>query len=415
MSNRTRYLLFRLLYFVVQMPIGIAVPFFVLYLRNEMHFDARQISLITGITGVTIILFQQVWGYVADLAVSRRKLLVFNSLGAGIAFYAIGASSTLGQVFVLTFIYSILATPILQFVNGFLFTFPDGPSRFGGVRAYASLGFIVANLVTGIIADHWTHGRLHFLFPAFWACSAAAGLIVLLIPGNAAAPKKHHTFLEVQAHFLGKPEVAIFLGGTFFYQAAHSLSYAYQSFVMQDMGADMRMVSISYIIGPLLEIPVFFAANFILKRFGEVRLMIFAALVQACRWMLVWAARTPEDVILVSISHCITFGVFYACAVSFMNRHAGEHFKASAQTMYALVYLGFAGVFGNYVGGQVISGGALAGAMNYFVNSILHLPDRGGIRNLYVFCSAMAAISALIFLVLLMKEKRLVRAPAAKI
>ena len=208
-----------------------------------------------------------------------------------------------------------------------------------------------------------------------------------------------------------QPSVVLFLLMTFFYQAGHSLSYSLQALLMAGLGADNRMIAASYSLAALLEIPVFFAANRLIRRFGETRLMAVAALVQTVRWILVWAASAAGQIVLISAMHAVTFGVFFACAVSYMNTLAGRYYKASAQTLFALVYFGLASFTGNLAGGQVMHGGILASAVSNAVRAT-GLPDRGDLPNLYLFSALLAAVAFLLALVHLVVVRRSQRNPA---
>ena len=68
-----------------------------------------------------------------------------------------------------------------------------------------------------------------------------------------------------------------------------------------------------------------------------------------------------------------------------MNKYAGKHLKASAQTMFGFVYFGLAGMLGNIVGGQIVE--------------IL------GLRTLYLF----AVLGACIAMAILFKLKKEMR------
>lgn len=388
------------------MPSGIILPYYFLFLRDEAGLDARQISYLTGISGLTIILFQQFWGYMGDVVVPKKYLIVFNSLVSSFCFFLISRQHSFWIIAVLAFAQQAASTPLQQLFHGYLFMHEGSERHFGRLRAWGSLGFIAANTGIAFVADRITGGKLGFIFPFFVIVTMSFCLLFLPMPDRRTEHAVRPTFLQVQGFFLGRPQVALFLAVVFFYQAAHGLSYTFQSFLMREMGADMRVVSLSYSLAAFLELPVFFALNRLIGRWGETRLILFAAFVQALRWLLIWGAATPGQIIAISALHCITFGLFYAAAVSYMNRQAGVALKASAQAIFALVYFGFAAVVGNVAGGQVTSGGVLADAMTWFVTQVLHMPDRGGLRNLYIFCSALALISAGLCMLLIKREGR---------
>lgn len=174
------------------------------------------------------------------------------------------------------------------------------------------------------------------------------------------------------------------------------------------MGADRSTVAFSYSLAALLELPVFYLATRFIGRFGAPKLILGCAMLQSVRWLLVWASTTPGQLIVISLIHCLTFGLFYAAAVTYMNSHAGP-LKASAQTMFALIFHGLAGVVGNVVGGQALSGGFLSPVSRFFATRVLGLPNRGDLPNLYLVCSAVAAVSVLLSIALI----RVDRQPAA--
>lgn len=407
MPDRRRYRLFRLVFFAMQLPVGIAFPYYLLHLRKEVGLSAQQLSYVTVVGGLTMVCFQQVWGYVADCLVSKKLLILMTSTMAGIAFLFAGKVTSFGAVLGTAFFFYLFSTPIQQLLIGFLFTHEGSSRRFGTLRGYASFGFVVANLGVAYVADKVTGGSLEFVFPLLAVVYSASAVLLVLIPEK---PFERHDrrpgFLEVQRFFFSRPAVALFLLLTFVYQVAHSFSFVVQSFVMSDMGADKRLVALSYSAAAILEIPVFFSANYFIRRFGEVRLLMFASLVQALRWGLVWMAGTPGQIIAISLLHCITFGLFFAAGVSFINRHAGLHYKASAQTMLAFVYSGLAPVVGNLVGGQVAGNALIVGLVHRVLQGWLGLPERTALQNLYVFCALLAVVPVFIGIRLIALERQ---------
>jgi PPP family 3-phenylpropionic acid transporter len=405
MSDNRRYLIFRLVFFFIQMPVAVLMPYFFLHLREVAGMTIPQISYVSMVTGVAILLTQQGWGYLADVHISKRRLIWINSLLASLVFLAIAPFRSFGAILVGFFIYQILNTPIVQLLHGFLFIHPNSHHRFGLLRAWGSLGFVVANIGIGFAADKITGGNIGFIFPLMAILSMTGASLLMLLPELPPMTGTRPTFMQVQSFFFRRPEVAAFLGVVLLYQAAHSFSYTVQSFLMRDMGADKGIVGMSYSLAALMELPFFFAANRILRRFGELRVIAFAAVVQAIRWMLVWNATGPGEVVLISSLHGITFGCFYVSAVSYMNRHAGPQYKASAQTLVALAYFGVAQLAGNFLGGMVAGDGWVARVVAGMV-TFIGLADRGPLRNLYIFSAALALLAAVFAMLLLRHENR---------
>jgi len=397
---------YRALFFCLYGTIGILFPFFVLYLRGGVGLSDKNIALLSSLSGITIILFQQGWGYIADVLVPKKKLLVINMLGSGLLFMIVYLLSKSWTLAIAIFFYNSVYTSVNQLLHGFLFAHPGSERHFGLLRAWGSLGFVVANLGVGYVSDNFAGGNLGFIFPLFLLMMLVSVLLILPLPEY---PTKHEDppdFWSVQRHFLCRPQVAFFLLMSFIYQAAHTPTYSMQSLLMADMGADRSTIAFSYSLAAVLELPVFFAAGALISRFGAPKLMLMCAVIQTARWVLVWAATTPEQVIVISLSHCLTFGLFYAAAVTYMNGHAGPHLKASAQTLFAMVYQGMAGVLGMIVGGLTLSGGMLAPATRFLTTRVFGLADHGDLANLYLGGAAVAGVATFLAVGLIVVERR---------
>ncbi len=395
---------FRIVFFLGQMPIGIQLPFLILYMKYDLGLNESAISILTALSGLTIILFQQPWGYAADVLFPKKALLIFTLLVSGVLFWMLGTLKSFPLLVGTFFLFQIFSTPIIQLLQGLLFSNPGSERWFGTFRAYASLGFVVANVGVGIAADRFANGNLSFIFPLYVAANALTALWIASLPEPRISQNRQSGFWDVQMHFLRRPVVRLFLLTSCLYQLGHSLSYSLQSVLMVELGADMRLVSSSYSLAALLELPVFFAAHKLLSGFGAERLMAFAAATQCVRWLLVWMSRSAEAILAISAVHFITFGVFYVAAISFINSHSPQHLKASGQTLFALVYFGMANLLSNLLGGQLVRGGILEEPLQKLVALFAPSELATPLRNLYLLSSLWAFLAFLLALRLVRKR-----------
>lgn len=199
--------------------------------------------------------------------------------------------------------------------------------------------------------------------------------------------------------FLARPEVLFFLLVALVYQMGHALSNYLLPLLLVEMNAGNPAIGLNTALGALLEVPVLFLSVPLIRRFGETRLIAFAAAMQCLRWMLVWNATQPSHVVLASLLHGITFGIFFACSAYYMNRKAGLHFKSSAQALSALVVSGAAVMLGNLLCSLIAPGGIFARQAATFITGTLHLPDHGAMRNLYLVCALLAMVSGFLALI----------------
>lgn len=396
MNDRPRYFLFRLVFFFSQAPVGILLPFFVLHLDRVAGLTYAQISVLQAVFGLSIILFSQFWGYLADVHLSKKALIILTGALGAACFGMIGWQNSFLPILFWSFLFYAIATPTVQLVHSFLFDQRDSEHRFGLLRAYGSLGFVVVNLLVGLVSERYFNGGLAFIFPLYAIITVAMILLLFPIPKGPTVHREPLTFMQVQTFFMRQPAVMIFLLAACFYQGGHAIAYNLQALLMQELGADRTMIAMAYSLAAVLELPVFLASHWLIKRFGEMRLMLFAALVQTIRWILVWHADSPMEIVTISMLHCITFGLFYASAVRWMNSIAGERLKASSQTLFALVYLGIATMIGSIGGAAVVAGGAVTEWNRRLVEILLRVPARGDLHDLYIACAVTSAISAVI-------------------
>ena len=377
--------LFRVAFLVLYGNVGIVYPFFALYLK-DIGLTYHQISILQAMFGLVVILFQQYWGYLADMVFTKKQILIVTTLLACGVFYSISLTTSFWMILVLYFFYRTIRTPRGQVLTSLLLMDRMGEANFALVRAYGSLGFIITNILTGIAAESL---GLRCIFPFYIGISLLFVLAMYPIKAREERPAKRHSFWDVQKFFLKNPVIRLFLVLVFFYQAFHSLATLFISFVIKDLGGTTITISVLYSFAAVIELFVFFYTDRLIARFGELPLIFVAILAQVVRWVLVYNVRFLTTFLFIQALHPITFGIFYCCAVSFMNKHAGRHLKASAQTMFGFVYFGLAGMLGNLVGGQIVE--------------IL------GLRTLYLF-AALGACIAMAILFKLRKEMRKIQA-----
>ncbi len=416
--NKTFLERFRVLFFVGQMPLGIFNPFLIVYLNRTVGLTGSELGIMFAIGALILVLTQQVWGYLGDVILSRRTLSIVTVTMSALLFYLFRYAHTFTSVAILYGVYSLFNSAVIQLQNGFFLSYRGSDIRYARVRAFASVGYAVANMGVALLCDYVTGHDYTIIFPLYFITSVATVVATLALPDPqppagiftcrrgklrlrpAAQKRERVTFLHIQNFFLSRPEVVFFLLVVFIYQLGHSLSFYLLPLVLTSFGANSTSIGLNTALGAILEVPVFFIALPLIRRFGEARLVAVAGLVQTIRWLLVWNADTSSDVILASTLHSVTFGLFYASSVSYMNRKAGEHFKASAQTLYALVVSGLGVMFGNYLCAQIAPGGPYAEPLNGAIARLAPCLDHGPLLNLYLICACTALLSTILALLL---------------
>lgn len=149
---------------IYQFGRGIIIPILPLYLFQILHFSALQIGLGYTALGVGTLVFEPLWGMLAD---ARSKVAV----------YVVGISTPVSYLS-LTFLHSWTAVVVLQFFMGGLFAgmavvqrsfvarSTDPPKRSGalGVLGSAVSGSVMVGSLTGGVLDVIFGARAPFYF-----------------------------------------------------------------------------------------------------------------------------------------------------------------------------------------------------------------------------------------------------------
>ncbi|MFH0793625.1 MAG: MFS transporter [bacterium] len=341
------YVFFYLIYFGT---IGVMYPYLAMHLQS-VGLTLQQISWLYTAVPIAALLTQQVWGYLADLVFTKRQLMMIFSALSGLLFCTLRYSTSPMVLFVYFLLWQSAALPQMQLVTSLVFSNRRCAEHFSFIRAFGSLGFVVTNFYMGwLIRD----ASPAIIFPFYLGYSALTLLLVYYIRDDSSHPERRPKFWTVQRQFLRRPGVKTFLVLVFLYESVHKVAMFFQTFLIADVGGDASLVGWCFSVGALVEIPVFFLADRLLARWGEVRVMSICAFMQVVRWVLVSNATSPWVIVATSPLHAITFGLFYAASVTYMNYQAGYQLKASAQTLLGVVYIGLAGLNGFLAGGWLV-------------------------------------------------------------
>ena len=366
-----RLTIFRLAFACLYSSVGVFYPYYALYFKST-GITYSQIGILIATAGVVTLLISQFWGYIADMVISKRAVLAIGTVGCTLFFLGFNFGYLFWHFFILMLFQRIFASPRAHVINSLLLHHPGGREHFALIRSYGSLGFIIMNFLTGHLAAGL---GLRVIFPLYLAVSLLFLITIRHIPEQKYQRDEDvpHGFWHVQKELLKNPCIVGLLLVVFFHQSAHSSATVFLTFVIQEKGGNESVIGLFYSFAAVLEVPMFFILDRLIRAVGEVRLILVAILAQILRWLLVLFADSLLDFIIVQSLHCITFGVFYLAAASYINRQAPERLKASAQTLLGVVYFGFSVIVSQLLGGRIA--------------------DIAGLKGLYLFATAVVVVA----------------------
>lgn len=352
-------------YFFHYAALGALVPYWSLYM-DERGFNAIQIGQIMAIILAGRVVAPTLWGWLADLRGHPRVTIVVAAAMSLLAFVTVPLVTSFAGLAAVMAMFSIGFSGVApQFEANTLNHLGTQPERYGRVRWWGSLGFIVAVTASGLVFDRWQVTHLPTLVSALLACMLAA---------TWATPVSAHPLAgESQASLasvLARPQVLAFLLVCFFVQASFGPYYVFFSVYLAELGYPAGAIGGMWALAVASEILVFMFASQLFLRFSLRALFQVAVGLCIVRWVVTGAyAHEPGILIAAQLTHMATFGLYHAVAVNLVHRYFKGALQVRGQGLYSSISFGAGGVVGSVMSGYAWQ--HIGAAMTYYLASVV--------------------------------------------
>ncbi|MCB1937109.1 MAG: MFS transporter, partial [Nitrosomonas sp.] len=140
-------------YFFHFAVLGAFVPYWSLYLQS-LSFSALQIGILMSLLLVTRIFAPTAWGWLADHTGRRMMVVQFAALGGFVCFIGFFFGQSFAWIFLAMLLMSFCwsaALPLIEAVT--LSHLGDKTDRYGHIRSWGSVGFVLAVVGMGYLLD----------------------------------------------------------------------------------------------------------------------------------------------------------------------------------------------------------------------------------------------------------------------
>jgi PPP family 3-phenylpropionic acid transporter len=346
---------FAALSFTYFAAIGLFNPYAPLWFQS-LGLSTLAIGAIASLQSWTRVFAPYAWSWAGDHRGRRVELIRLAALGCVLAALGLLGVQTLVPVALVTallFMANAGVVPLYEATLAHLLSTGAGMdlARYGRVRVWGSVGFIVSVTAFGALLD--LAGIA--VFPWF-----VAAMNLLLLAAALRLPKLHE---EVHADGpapavlprLKDPAVAWFFASIFFTVLAHSSLYAFFSLYLVSLGYGKSAVGALWAVAAAVEILFFWTQG------------RWAALLPPERWLQVVAGTTvlrfvataaggmfPLVLVAAQLSHAVTFAAHHAACIALVHRHFPGRLRGRGQALYTILGYGFPGVLGGVGGGWLI-------------------------------------------------------------
>jgi len=189
-SLRRRGLAHGVYWLLMMAPMGLMLPYFALYLREDAGLSGAQVGAVFAVIPLVAMGSQPLWGVVADRTGLRARILVVLCLGSGLGYLAVGAAGGFAALVAAAALLALFVRALIPIaLSVSIPALADHAHAFGFVRALGTIGFGAAMFGFPLLVERWpapTPARLGPLFPAAAVLAFAAALAALALPGRGA-------------------------------------------------------------------------------------------------------------------------------------------------------------------------------------------------------------------------------------
>ncbi|MFJ7362995.1 MFS transporter [Peribacillus frigoritolerans] len=352
---------FNFLYFGL---LAIFIPFLPVYLADQ-GLRPAQIGFIVGTGGFVTLITQPLWGMISDKTRTIRKVLLLLIFFSSVIGYFLYDSSNYLQLILFAMLLYFFLMPIDPLTESLNFTMAEKSGiSYGSIRTYGALGYAVISLITGYVMSYFGANSLAFLF-------AGIGLISFIVSWmmpDAPVSGKPVTLSSLK-HFFSNKETLLFLLLVFICAVPARMNDTFLGVYIRELGGSAKLVGLTWFLAAGSEIVVFALSFWWLRKGKEIIIISFAAAFFFIRYFVSAWITDPQLLAYLQVMQLLTFPIFYSAAIQYLYRIVPVEWRATGQTVLALLFFGVSGIIASYIGGAIY--GAYGGKTLYlFISSI---------------------------------------------
>lgn len=337
-----RYSAFYFFYFAV---IGAYTPYVGRWVDALGH-SGYVVGAMLGLWYASRIVSPPVWAALTGRSANPGRWLVAGSLISLLFFAGFSQVQHAWPLLAVMLGFGLFYNALMpQFEAMTLNALQGSPERYGRIRVWGSVGFVLVAASFGRLLDYFGSRSFPWLtLPLLVAVVAAAW------PHRREQPPRHDSAHDAAGQLWKRPGVRRFLLMALLMQAGFGPFYVFFTLHLQANGHDGTTVGLLWAVGVLIEILLFWHAPRLIARFGAQRLLSGSLAVTVGRWLLTAvAAHSLPLMVLAQATHALSFAMFHACCMRLMSDFfPGRHAAAGQSLLY-----GFSSGVGGVIGAGI--------------------------------------------------------------
>ncbi|WP_339247567.1 MFS transporter [Paenibacillus sp. FSL F4-0243] len=352
---------FNFLYFAL---LAMFIPFLPVYL-GEQGLNPAQIGFIIGTGGFVTIIAQPLWGMISDKTRTIRKVLLILLLCSAVTGYFLFDSSSYVRLILFAMLLYFFLMPIDPLAESLNFRISEAAGiSYGSIRTYGALGYGVMALLTGYVMSYFGSQGMALLFVAI----SLTSFVVSWFMPDAPVTGKPVT-LDSLKHFLSNKETLLFLVLIFISSVPARMNDTFLGVYIRELGGSPELVGQSFFIAAMSEIIVFALSFWWLRKGKELIIISISGAFYFLRFFISAWILDPHLLAYLQILQILTFPIFYSAAIQYLYSIVPVEWRATGQTVLALLFFGVSGILASYAGGALYE--AFGGKVLYLTISVM--------------------------------------------
>ena len=331
--------------------VGLVSPYASLFFLDR-GFSVIEIAVLMSMLQITRIIGPFSWGWLSDYLSNRIGILRFCTCLAVIVFLFIFVLQSYISFFIWMFVLHTILSSLVPLSESAtihaLFKDNSFDKRYGRLRLWGSIGFIVMVLLAGELFERTSIE----LYPY-------VGVLVFLLLAITTFGM-HEPKVERRKMVKGEllvilfnPDVRWFLLSGFFMIFAHAALYVFYSLYLADLGYDKFQIGLFWALGVLAEVVFFFFQSKVLSRLDAEVVLQGAFMVGVIRFILIAFFPITSVLIFAQLMHAGTFAAHHSAANKLLQRWFTGPVQARGQALMATISYGLGGTLGGLCAGWI--------------------------------------------------------------
>lgn len=336
-------------YFFYYAFVGTFAPYWSLYLKS-IYFSAVEIAILMSVQPVMRMVAPNLWGWLADRTGRRLRVVQIAATLSTLFYLGVFVTTSFWGMLLVLALMGFFWSASIPLVEAITFTWlGKRVARYGRIRSWGSVGFIIAVVGLGFAFDYIAIGWL------LWA-----GLFVMLgilffsrLLPHTEVPA-HHTDHHPIRKIMLQPRVLALFGACFLMSVAHGPYYTFFSIYLVEHGYAKSAVGGLWAIGVICEIGVFFLMPWLVQRFGFARILIGSLALAVLRFLLIgWGVDFLLLLLLAQVLHAATFGAHHAASLGLVHEFFQGRHQSRGQALFGSLTFGAGNMLGGLASGPI--------------------------------------------------------------